>query len=31
VEVRAPSGRYRCRILATGRYLASSAENDRTT
>jgi transcription elongation GreA/GreB family factor len=31
VEVRAPSGRYRCRILATRRYLASSAENDRTT
>jgi transcription elongation factor GreA len=30
VEVRAPAGRYRCRILATGRYPASSAENDRT-
>ena len=27
VEVRAPAGRYRCRILATRRYPASSAEN----
>ena len=27
VEVEAPAGRYRCRILATGRFPASSAEN----
>jgi transcription elongation factor GreA len=30
VEVRAPAGRYRCRILATHRYPASSAENSPT-
>ena len=30
VEVEAPGGRYRCRILATRRYPASSAEHDRT-
>jgi hypothetical protein len=30
VEVQAPAGRYRCRILATGRVPASSAENDGT-
>ena len=30
VEVEAPAGRYRCRILATGRFPSSSAENART-
>jgi transcription elongation factor GreB len=31
VEVRAPAGRYRCRILATRRYPASPAENGHRT
>jgi transcription elongation factor GreB len=31
VEVDAPAGRYRCRILTTGRYPASSAENGHRT
>jgi transcription elongation GreA/GreB family factor len=31
VEVNAPAGRYRCRILTTGRYPASSAENGHRT
>jgi transcription elongation factor GreA len=30
VEVEAPAGRYRCRILATRRFPSSSAENGRT-